>query len=642
MSAAAGTGANTGAGIKPNGFGNKGPKVVSLGPETPRHHSVTTYTKGVAAPAELEPTGRVPLTAWPTAGVASLLTNQKGPKPQTWEAPLTLHSEVPELAGRVPQEKPARPAVPGLARVRPQSKLPKPVAPVLPISQGQVPFHTAGLIPTRPVQPAPFPYVPQAKAQKPNSQPLQPAEAQQAPVFLQGKGPKPYAPAPAAVLPQSELPRPTEPMPSTGAAPSKGLKPIVSEPVPPQTQYPLVPVGPAQTMAQLDGLKGANPELAGVMQPNRQGTKPAQTDCTLGGVSGQWTKIPSAGYGPAAWYLNSGGAKASKPGFGPLADPSYSKTLNKGQGFGGYGAKPKQLGFNGEGLLPGTGYGYGNVQAGVAEAIKGTSQTEPQTTELGPGAKSVGAFAGVGGLPFAGSPVGYSPDPYGRYGNPYGAHPFASKPGGNYGGPLGSKPAGNYGSPFGSKPAGSYGGPFGSQLQELSLPPQTAGKYGLGGLKYGGHGGDTTPSGTYGVGGLPYGASLGSDSGNTGKYGPPAVPYSPESVSLGGDTKSGVKYGNPALAFDALGPVTDGKSIDQPALPYEPLAPGPQIDGVKSVDQFGEREIPPQHNMGIVDGFGERNVKTDKYGTGAIGVQAEGSKESKYNLMGFFGNGYQG
>ncbi|XP_076857056.1 calymmin isoform X3 [Brachyhypopomus gauderio] len=556
-------------------------KGVSLGPETQRQPSLTPYTKGIVSPLEPESTGRVPPAAGPTAGVASLLTNGKAPKPQTWSAPLTQQGKMSEFA--------ARESVPTIHQGKPvfsQGEGSKPAAPVLSNPQGQVPvpvaLDAAGLVPTRPVQPAPYvPYVHQAKG------PKQPAAAQ-TPVFLQGN---PYIPAavevlPQSQLPQSQLPQPTMPVPPAGAPPSKSLKPVMSGPGLPQTLALPVPSEPVQTMAQLDGSKVAKPELAEAVQLNRQGTKSSKSDCAHGGVSGQWTKLPSPGYGPAVFRPHSAGTKASKPGY-----------------------------VNGDGPLPGPGYGYGDVQAGVAESFKGTSQIEPQPAELGPfgmpyGAQPMGLglegspqvqYAGIGGLPFAGAPVGYNPDPYGKYGSPYGAQSYPSKP------------------------AGAYGGLFGSKPQGLGLPSKAAGKYGLGGVKYGG---DVAPASTYGFGGLPYGASLGPDTGKTGKYGQPAVPYAPVSVGLGGDAKSSMKYGkygNPALAFDALGPVTDGKSIDQPVLPYEPLAPAPQIDSVKSVDQFGQGKVPLPNNMGVGDGVGDGTVKsTDKYGTGGVrGIQAE-------------------
>ncbi|XP_049320761.1 calymmin isoform X11 [Astyanax mexicanus] len=613
--AAAGAGALGGQEAKPNGYNPnlKGYKDASLGPEAPRVPAVPSYTKGVVPPAEPEPTRGVPRAPEPTIGVLSLLAGGKGQKP-------LVHPQAP----LIPQGKGPKPVAPQLSQVLSQSKGPKPSLPVSVLPQAQAtitPEHVAGVLQgsaLRPAQAAPLlPYIPQGKAPKPIAQvPQVPASPQQA--VSQVEAQRPFYPAP--------VPQPSQ---------TKGLQHVGAESLGPQSAPE-----PTRFPSQLKGPKATNAELAGLGQPNGQGAKPAKPDCGPGGVSGQWTKLPSPGIGPGAWYPNNGGAKASK------------------SGLGGYGAKPNQPGYNnGQGILPATGYGYGNGPASFGEAVKGnpgngylpaaggtgqlpyngapivpagmdgtgqiqpqtaelgheaksagaygTGQIQPQTAELGPEAKSAGAYGGpygaqpmgvgskaksqmkygIGGLPFAGSPMGYGSDPYGKYGNPYAAQPYG----------------GSYGAPYNPKPLG------------LGSDPRSASKYGYGGSPYGGqplgYGAKdkSSKSGSVlGLGGLPYGTqplTVGPDAGKSGKYGQPAAAYAPESVSYGGDGKFAGKYGKPALPFNSgiAGPVTDGQSVEQPALPYEAL-PGPEIDGMKSVDQFGEGEIPPQPDAALIQG----------------------------------------
>ncbi|KAL6474922.1 hypothetical protein MHYP_G00159620 [Metynnis hypsauchen] len=665
----AGLGTYPGAGAKgpkpgygPATNGNeKASKGASLGPQAPRVPVVPTYTKGVVLPAEPEPTRGVPSAPEPTIGVPLLIKNEKGPKPEMQPQFLSPQARGPQLvapqpASGVPQGKAPKPIIPQPAQVFPQSKGPKPALPVSSASLGQVPV--GNLFPqgkaSKPAQPAPvFPFVAQGKAPNPIPQVPQPVVPHPAPVFPQGVAPNLVTPQQAVsqvnaqrpvvpVMPQSKASKLFATAPVPRLPQTKDPKPVASVPFAPQTEGR--PPAPESTgaMPQIKGPKAANPELAGLGQTNGQRAKPAKPDCGPGGVPGQWTKLPNPGFGPGAWYPNSGGAKAAK------------------SGLGGYGTKPKQPDYaNGQGLLPATGYGYGNGPAGLSETVKGipgngyqpatggtgqlpyngapivpagldgTSQIQPQTAELGPEAKSGGAYGvpygtqplmgsegksqtkyGIGGLPFAGLPMGYGPDPYGSYGNPYAAQPYAPKP------------AGKYGAPYNPKPLG------------LSIDPKSMGKYGIGGLPYGGQhlgpGSQAKSSGSQlGMGGLPYGGqplNLSPDAGKSGKYGQPAMPYAPESISFGGEAKLAGKYSQPALPFDAglVGPVTDGQSVAQPVLPYEALPPGPEIDGMKSVDQFGEGELPPQPDATLVHGFGEGDAKSA--GTGSYigrGIQPE-------------------
>ncbi|XP_037400173.1 calymmin [Pygocentrus nattereri] len=623
----------------------KASKGASLGPQAPRVPVMPTYTKGVVLPAEPMPTRGVPSAPEPTIGVPLLIKNEKGPKPEMQ----------PQILN-VQQGKAPKPVILQPAQVFPQSKGPKPALPASSVSLGQVPVAPESFLQgkaSKPAQPAPvFPFVPQGKVPNPIPQVPQPVVPHPALVFPQGVAPNMVIPQQAvsqvntqrpvvSVMPQSKASKLVAPAPVPQLPQIKDPKPVAPVPFALQTEGPPPAPEPTGAMPQMKGPKAANPELTGLGQTNGQRAKPAKPDCGPGGVPGQWTKLPNPGFGPGAWYPNSGGAKATK------------------SGLGGYGTKPKQPDYaNGQVLLPVTGYGYGNGPAGLSETVKGipgngyqpatggtgqlpyngapivpagldgTSQIQPQTAELGPEAKSGGAYGtqplvgsegksqtkyGIGGLPFAGLPMGYGLDPYGSYGNPYVAQPYAPKP------------AGKYGVPYNPKPLG------------LSVDPKSMGKYGIGGLPYGGQhlgpGSKAKSSGKYGsqlgMGGLPYGGqplNLGPDAGKSGKYGQPAMPYAPESISFGGEAKLAGKYDQPALPFDSglVGPVTDGQSVAQPALPYEALPPGPEIDGMKSVDQFGEGEIPPQPDAALVHGFGEGDAKSA--GTGSYisgGIQPE-------------------
>ncbi|GAA6092063.1 calymmin isoform X11 [Tachysurus ichikawai] len=612
----------TGYGQRPNGYGGypnggakapkpgygpvtdsseKRPKEQSLGPEAPNVQSVTGYIKGVVQPAEPEPTVGVPTALPPTKGMPSFVTGWKRPKPQ-----------VPVF----PQGYPSKPIVQEQSPMIPQNKASKPVQ-YIPQEQAPIP-ELAPLIPqAKPVVPALLPFAEQGKGPKPYTQVLQSA----APVYPQGNGPNPVTlqpavpqnkgpkPAASVLLPvflQTKGPKPVSPIPEIPQ--TKDTKPVAPEPAAPQTAGSVLSLEPTPAMPQMKGPKLANP------------------DCGLG-VSGQWTKLPSPGYGPGPWYPNNGGAKASKPGLG-------------------FGPKAKQPGYGN----PGAGYGYGNgAGASLGEVMKGkteyesepcfeagTNPIEPQTAELGPGVKSGHAYGGpygaqpagfgsegkpqvrygIGGLLFGGSPMGYSP--YENYGNPFVAQPY------------GSKAAGNYNPP------------------EFNTNPKSAAKYMMGGSPYSASPSDPKASGKYG----PYGGQ---------QHGFPAV------------AGNSGKYGNPSLPFEALGPVTDGQLVEQPALQYE----APAIDGVKSVDQFGEGEVQPQPIAPLVDRAGQavslpaaptdgpftgsatslgnspvdtptevetpqHNLAQQKHKGPQLPQAWTGGNEQKHNLKGFFGNGYHG
>ncbi|KAG1941187.1 progestin and adipoQ receptor family [Pimephales promelas] len=106
--------------------------------------------------------------------------------------------------------------------------------------------------------------------------------------------------------------------------------------------------------------------------------------------------------------------------------------------------------------------------------------------------------------------------------------------------------------------------------------------------------------------------------------GSPESLYNPETISFGGDAN----YGNPAVSYELLGPVTDGQSVDENRS-LETLHQGPEIDGQKAIDQYGDGEVQPHPDAPEAGYANAQSI--EKYG-----------KEGKYKLSGFFGNKYQG
>ncbi|KAF7704972.1 hypothetical protein HF521_020258 [Silurus meridionalis] len=545
----------------------------------------------------------------PTVGVPTALQPTNGNPFQRWKGPKP----------HVPQGYPSNPIMPEQVPVIPQNKAPKPAQY---IGQGQVPIQELSLIPQvkgpkpfgqlgqeilqgnpqTPINPALLPIVQQEKTPKPIAQVPQPV----APAYPQNNGPKPVAVQPA--VPQANAPKPTAPVQLPVITQAKGPK----------------PVAPFSEILQTKGPKPVAPEP----------------------VAPQ-TVVPSLALEPTPAMPQMKGPNVANPG------PKH-------------GSQSKQPGY----VNPGAGYGYGNGGAGQllyngAPIIParldehecescfeaGSSPIEAQTAELGPevksgfayggpyGAQSIGLGSegkpqvrfGIGGLLFGGSPTGYGSNPYGKYGNPYAAQPYASKAAGNF-------------NPFG-----------------YNASPKSSAQYKTEGSLYTAGATGAKASGKYG----PYGGQLGLPAGNFGIYGQNVGPYAPEPLSLSGDAKSSGKYGSPSLPFETLGPVTDGQSIDQPALQYE----APAIDGVKSVDQFE----PASYVKGAVraEAVSLPAVPTDNPFTGSAvslgnpahspvdtptaavtqqhvsaqqnlkGPQAQfwtGGKELKHNLKGFFGN----
>ncbi|XP_026133325.1 calymmin isoform X12 [Carassius auratus] len=412
------------------------------------------------------------------------------------------------------------------------------------------------------------------------------------PVIPQNKASKPAAPAiPQAIPAQDSAPIPQTNSPQTSQTATLEQGQVLSQeqtvnPVILQPQVPLMPnaavpqitsemqqtkIQSNPALPQMKNPSKTNPELTGLGQPNGQvqGAIPSKPDCGPGGrPNGQWVKLPSPGSG----YPNGKGEVSSQPGIGGY--PAHGINNGYKAGYEGYGNKfNKPAGPHG-----GQPIGFGS---------KGKSP-----------AKYAQNFSGIGGLPF-GSHSGYQTNPSGQYGNEgqrYGAKPYNPQALGKHG----------YGSlPYNSQPL---------------LPESVAkssGKYDFGGLPYNGqplgYGSDKS-SGKYGQKGLHYGGQpfdLRPDA-MSGKYGSPESLYNPESLSLSGDAKS-AKYGNPAVSYELLGPVTDGQSVEENRS-LEALHQGPEIDGHKSIDQFGDGEVPPHPDT---PGVEEANAQSiNKYGTG--------------------------
>nr|XP_055031620.1 calymmin [Misgurnus anguillicaudatus] len=252
-------------------------------------------------------------------------------------------------------------------------------------------------------------------------------------------------------------------------------------------------------------------------------------------------------------------AKPTKPDCGPGGRPNgqWIKLPSPGSMYPKQnGAKPSHPAF-GAGVsgsaVPGMTNGY-KGQAVLDGAVKGKAAGPQGMLPKGLGSKGKSQTKyGIGGRAFGGSPNGYQMNPFGKYGN---------------------------------------GG-----LQYGTKPYNAGGTYGFGGLPYNnqpfGHGGDKF-SGKHGFGGLPNGG---------------------QSFGLGTDAKS-VKYGNPAVPYEFLGPVTDGQSVEE-SRNLEALHQGPQIDGQKSIDHFGEGEVPPQPDQPAILAAVDQPAKsTDKYETG--------------------------
>ncbi|XP_051522627.1 calymmin [Myxocyprinus asiaticus] len=442
------------------------------------------------------------------------------------------------------------------------------------------PKPTQGLPPVLQQMKGPRSPLPQGKAPKPVAAQLAPVAS-----IPQGKGPKPfwqgpasYKPAkaykpvaPAPVVPQSKAPKPFAPIVLHGealAAPESAHFPQGKAPKP----FPQAPLALEQVIPQELNFRPAEPQPmtphAGISSPESlvpipqfKAPKPAVPQPIS---ETQQTKIPPALQpNPALPQLNK--PTTNNPGLGA--------------GMGGYPVPGMNNGYKGV-------FGAGQGSYPSAEYANGYGNAVPQGGQqaaLGSKGKSQNKY-GIGGLSFGGSPNGYQTNPSGKYGN--GAKPYNPKAAGKYG----------YGSvPYNPQSLG---------LESVAKSP------GFGGLPYSGQ-----PTG-YGLGGLPYGGQpfgLSPDA-KSGKYGSPESMYNPESVNLGGSAKP-AKYGNPAVPYDFLGTVTDGQSVDE-RRSLEVLHEGPVIDGQKSIDQFGDGDIPPQPDAPVILGTGEGNAKsTDKYRT---------------------------
>ncbi|XP_073683956.1 calymmin [Garra rufa] len=387
--------------------------------------------------------------------------------------------------------------------------------------------------------------------------------------FMQGPGfykpSKAYKP-PSPLIPQNKAPAvpqvisvpesapiPQTTFPQTSQTVALEQEQVLSQEqiVTPVVPQPITPQGSISSQVPLVP-NAAVPQKTPEMQQSKIQSKPVFPQM----------KNPST-TNPGSGYPNGKGEVSSQPGFGAGIGGYPAQGMNNGYkaGYGGYGNKLK----NPAGPQGGQPLGFGS---------KGKSQ----------------AKYGIGGLSFGGSPSGYRTNPSEQYGNGqrYGAKPYSPEHGyGNL--PYNSQPLlpesvakspDFRGLPYNSQPLG-YGG------------DKSSGKYEQKGPNYGGQPFDLRPDAM------------------TGKYGSPESLYNPESVSLSGDAKS-AKYGNPAVSYELLGPVTDGQSVEENRS-LEALHQGPEIDGQKSIDQFGDGEIPPHPDT---PGAGEANAQSiDKYGT---------------------------
>ncbi|KAK2866089.1 hypothetical protein Q7C36_002145 [Tachysurus vachellii] len=476
----------------------------------------------------------------------------------------------------------------------------------------------------------------------------------QVPVFPQGYPSKPIVQEQAPMIPQNKASKPVQYIPQE-QAPIPELAPLIPQAKPvvpallpfveqgkgpkPYTQVPQSAAAPVYPHGN-----GQNPVTLQPAVPQSKGPKPTASVLLSVFLQTKGPKhvapIPEIPQtkdtkpvapepaAPQTAMPQMKGPKLANPGYGP--GPWYpnnggAKASKPGLGFG---PKAKQPGY----ANPGAGYGYGYVNgaaASLGEVMKGKS-------------------GGAGQLPYNGAPI--IPARLDAGTNPI--EPQTAELGPEV------KSGHAYGGPYGAQPVG-----FGSEGK-----PQV--RYGIGGLLFGGTPMGYSPYGNYGN---PFAAPYGSKA--AGNYNPPEINANP---------KSAAKYSNPSLPFEALGPVTDGQSVDQPALQYE----APAIDGVKSVDQFGEGEVQPEPLAPLVDGAGQgpasyikggvraeavslpavptdgpftgsatslgnspvdtptevetpqHNLAQQKYKGPQLPQAWTGGEEQKHNLKGFFGNGY--
>ncbi|XP_043110277.1 calymmin [Puntigrus tetrazona] len=421
-----------------------------------------------------------------------------------------------------------------------------------PLEQGKDPNSMGPQPATKPFMQGPGFYKPN-KAYKPYT-----------PVIPQNKVPKPAAPAvPQAILAAS-IPQTSSPQIPQTAALEQGqvlsqeqiVTPVVPQPVTSQdsisSPVPLVPNVPEMQQSKFQ----SNPALHQMKNPTATNPELTGLGQSNGQVQGAIPSKPDCGPGGQP---NGQWVKLPSPGSGYPNGKEMSSQPGFGAGIGGYPAHGVKNGYNaGHG-------GYGN---------KFNKQAGPQGGQpIGFGSKGKSqAKYGIGGLPF-GSPNGYQTNPSGQYGNEgqhYGAKPFNPQALGKHG----------YGSlPYNSQPL---------------LPESVAKSPDFGGLPYNGQ-----P--------LGYGGEK-----SSGKYGQKGLHYGGQPFDLSPDAVSG-KYGNPAVSYELLGPVTDGQSVEENRS-LEALHQGPEIDGQKSIDQFGDGEVPPHPDT---PGAGEANAQSiDKYGTG--------------------------
>ncbi|KAI2658651.1 Ribosome-binding protein 1 [Labeo rohita] len=523
-------GPTNGQGAKPNGYG------------VPQHISEGPYKAANS--------GYMPVTT----GKADV-SNGKGPKGEILS---------PEAPSRLPVTSSTKGVLPPAEREPNTGLLPeqtKYLPPVLQQTKGQnlnaqlqqvkTPNSMAPQLAPKPFMQGPGFYKP-SKAYKPPT-----------PLIPQYKAQKPDVPAVPQAIPAPE----SAPIPQTNSpqtlqtvaleqeqvlSQEQTITPVVPQPITPQgsisSQVPLLPKTPEMqqskiqsnpALPQMKNPSTTNPELTG--QGQVQGAMPSKPDCGPGGrPNGQWVKLPSPGTG----YPKGKGEVSSQPGFGAGIGGYPAQGMKNGYkaGYGGYGNKftnpagqgGQPLGFGSKGKSQAK-YVFITTVLFCQELVDFRLVVPPVDIKPTP-LENMACYL----LHTVKMVNTMEPNPT-ILNKPLLPESVAKSP--DFGG-----------LPYNSQPLG-YGG------------DKSSGKYGQKGLNYGGQPFDRRPDA------MP------------GKYGSPESLYNPESVSLSGNAKS-AKYGNPAVSYELLGPVTDGQSVEENRS-LEALHQGPEIDGQKSIDQFG-------------------------------------------------------
>ncbi|XP_057682871.1 calymmin [Corythoichthys intestinalis] len=450
----------------------------------------------------------------------------------------------------------------------------------------------------------------------------------------------------------------------------------------PQNTKGVGPAPPGQGIGGFPGIPNPAPNSengGGASIPKGQGGKAGKPDCVPGGPNGQWMKVPrpayNAGAGPegantkgygAGGYagpLNGYGAGTGQPNAGQTQQPIY----RQGAYLGGNGyVKGNANTDPGQGVPTPDAKSGGGMKVpynGVPTGIDGAGQPEPQPAGLSPNGKQGPVYGGMEGLPYSG-PAGPGPEKanakYGIGGLQFGGNPQT----GNYGygayGPTADGKAGKYG---GANPGGvpgqyGYGGGYPNigHLLGLGSNGLMAGKYGYGRMPH-----EVQPvgfvpqlkspgAGPYGPVALPYqqgplGFGPNANYGADGSYGPQS-PGDEGKLQSSSESRADSPYeSRPDVAQNAndnVGYISGSKlqpevislpSAPTPA-PMDPAFTPPGADQLQS-DAASDSDTSPAPERTARQLHLPQHLK--------LHFNPQGSKNSKYNLNGFFGNsGYQG